>query len=431
MVAVRLVVRTVLLVAILLAAAAPAAAQPFLEAYRSGLEAIEQEDWATAERLLETAAGERPESAERLLRFLHFRPYVPHLYLGIARFRQGDCAGALEAWEEAERRGVAPQVDEAWPTVVDGRTECRRRLERAEEARRSEAALERLRTRIEQAVGEAEDLADEAARPEDRDLWSRGSPPPAERLETARRDLREARRLLEETDGEPSGADALERARELADRAAGAVQEIRAQVEERRRSLRARQGTERERLEALRATARRLLDRTEDLAAEVPAVARERDALRDALEGAAGGEELPLVELERRRGRLATAVARLREISEPPPPELLEAADAYLSGELERALEMLREPALAASDEPRVRAHAALLRAAARFTLWQAGGGADLNLLEAAEEDVRAARAAEPELSPLPQAFSPRFLAFFEANREEEGAGEGTGEPSG
>lgn len=424
MVAVRLVVRIVWAVSLIAASVAPAAAQPFLEAYRSGLEAIEEEDWATAERLLETAAGERPEPAERLLRFLHFKPYAPHLYLGIARFRLGDCAGALAAWDEAERRGVAPQVEDAWPTAVEGRAECRRRRDRVEQARRSAAAVERLGSRIEQAVGEAEELAAAAARPQDEEIWNRGSPAPAERLETARTTLREARRLLEEVDGEAPAGAALERLRDLTDQATGALQEIRAQVEERRRRLRARQGTERDRLEALRATARRLLERTEELAAEAPAVAQGREELRDALDAAAGVEDFALAELERRRGRLATAVARLRELSEPPPPELLEAADAYLSGELERALELLREPALDEPDEPRVRAHAALLRAAARFTLWQAGGGADLNLLEAAKEDVRAAREAAPELSPHPQVFSPRFVAFFEANRSEEGAGE-------
>ena len=77
-----------LAVALLLAVPGAGAAQTFLEAYHAGLDAVERGDWPTAERLMTEATAERPEAAQRLIRHLQFKPYVPWFYLGLARYHR-------------------------------------------------------------------------------------------------------------------------------------------------------------------------------------------------------------------------------------------------------------------------------------------------------------------------------------------------------
>lgn len=422
-----------LLLILLATSAAPARAQDFLEAYRAGVDAIERQDWTAAETLMTEAASGRPEAAQRLARFLYFKPYIPHYYLGLARLRQGDCAGALEAWEESERQGVVQAEADAWSVLTAERAECVRRRAEADEAAQVARELQNLLGRVDRGIAEAEDLAPRA---QSAGVWRQGRPSPADRLESARQTVAEARRLVDEGAGEAGSgaipAETVERVRGLAQSALSTLEALESQVDALEQQVVEQRGSERQRLEALQGRARRLLDETEDLAAEIPVVAQERGALAAALDAstAATGDAVPVDVLATARRQLSTAVETLSRVSQPPPAPLLEGADAYFSGELEQAVEMLSEldtdPAADGQEEPprqrRARAHAALLRGAARFSLWQMGGAADIDLLEAARRDVRIAREADPELMPLPRAFSPRFLAFFEANPPEEAA---------
>lgn len=403
--------------ALALAALAPATgfAQAFLEAYRAGIDAVERGDWPTAEQLMAQATSERPEAAQRLLRHLQFKPYVPWFYLGLARYRQDDCAGAVEAWAESERQGVAPTLSESWQEVVTGRAECQKRAESRQRTLQAAAAAREQLDRAEAQAREAESGAGEARAA---GVWTAGDPAPADLLRNAQQDLAEARNLLGQATGdEPPSEDAVSRARSLTRKALGALEALRERIAAHRAEIGAQRGTERQRLNDLLGTAWQALAETEKLASRVPSVARDRDALAAAVTRADGvRRDASLDVLETERARLGKAIATLRETAAPPPEPLLEAADAYFSGDLRRAIEILNDSGLAESPDARTRSQAALLRAAARFSLWQAGGGADLDLLEAARQDVRTTRDADPDLTPLQSAFSPRFLAFFEAN---------------
>jgi len=124
----------------------------------------------------------------------------------------------------------------------------------------------------------------------------------------------------------------------------------------------------------------------------------------------------PLVDIAKTAAKPVTAPERPSAPAENPaataPPEALVAAfDKYLGG---------RYADVAAIDpggyrDARSRYHAYLLRAAARFTLSQVSG--DQALVDAAREDVRAARAANAKGAPDAVMFSPRFRAFFAQSR--------------
>ncbi|MDX1571194.1 MAG: hypothetical protein R3200_11975, partial [Xanthomonadales bacterium] len=100
----------IVLVLICLAGAAFA---DFKEDYDDALKAIEAENWADAAARLESAISDNGESQERVRMYgMRFIPYLPHYYLGLARYRLGDCQGAIDAWETALSQGVVQSQDE-------------------------------------------------------------------------------------------------------------------------------------------------------------------------------------------------------------------------------------------------------------------------------------------------------------------------------
>ncbi|MEM1201781.1 MAG: hypothetical protein AAGN66_00980 [Acidobacteriota bacterium] len=99
--------------AILLSAAfsAPVLAAPsHVRFYKTGLASMEQGDWGQVEKMMARAIAEQPEEK----RFMVWRRkgYFPHYLLGLSRYHQGDCQGALAAWEESENQGAIAGRDE-------------------------------------------------------------------------------------------------------------------------------------------------------------------------------------------------------------------------------------------------------------------------------------------------------------------------------
>jgi hypothetical protein len=50
--------------------------------------------------------------------------YLPHFYLGEALLAIDDCAGALNAWEESEKQGIAPKVGSNGRVIQTGYMQC-------------------------------------------------------------------------------------------------------------------------------------------------------------------------------------------------------------------------------------------------------------------------------------------------------------------
>lgn len=392
-----------------LTAAGPAAGQDFLEHYKEGLAAVEAEQWETAARELEQAIAGRPEESTRLgLRF-YFKPYLPHFYLGRARFELGDCAGALESWDESEEQGVIQRFPE-YQELQAKRWTCRQRLE-SEEAARA-AAIQWSRGRIEEAQEASRAVDGLAADPEVREVWTQGEPPLARRRQEAEERLDQARRELA-AQAEAGEVTAIRRAGELAARAGEELVEIRAQVETFADELAARREETLGQLDDLVATARRELEASSALEPYPPGIARRRDDLEAIL--AEVGDTDPgtdPAELEGLRSRLVGSLVRLRRAVAPPPPVLQEAARAFFSADYPMVLELLRE---AEPDDPRAVAQGHLFQAAARFALYTLGGEDDPALLAATRRDILSCRQADPSLEPLPRAFSPRFRELFAA----------------
>lgn len=451
---------------LLLSLPAPLAAD-YKDRYEEALQASRNGDWAAAVPLLEAAIAEEPREALRVRAYgMRFFDYLPHYHLGVARFRLGDCEGALAAWRQSESQGVIQGTDE-FRTLVANRTTCQERAraepvpppDRPPEPPRPDPALTRALERAESAITEAEReaagldalRADPLLAPEWRREPALGPAEEAalERLEGARGGLDAAR---DSADAEAAAA-AAEQARsaredlrgigraaaDRRDRLAAAQEESEREAEREARRRAARQalaepirdgraaldavrearlpsarvpasaGT----LEALLAEAGRpdpTVERLEELPA---ALKRTTELLRRELSAAvaardretqakvAGGDQAPPAEPRKTPDRAPPAAERTA---------LRTAVDAYLGGRYDETVELLTG---APFGDRRLGAHAALLRAAARFALHRLGGGEDADLIEAARADVRGCRDLDRSLAPAADAFSPLFRTFF------------------
>lgn len=356
-------------VALVLLLAAPARAD-YREAYEQVLRAAERGAWSEAARLAEAAIAEAPQESRSVRLYgMRFVPYLPHYYLGLARYQQGDCAGALSAWETSESQGVIKRFEARYRTMAEGRLNC---LEQAS----PEPPVER------EPVSEPEpERAPQPELPREPEPESEASPelPVADpaavaiaaeaaqaEIDRAQRVATELRELMEDPRlaGGWGGAGlevAQRRARQQLEAARTRLETVRGQGD----------------LEGLHA-ARRLADGAREILQSVLADARQHRQLLDELE------------------------------------PLRQAAAAFFRGRYREVLNHLTGGEL---PEPRARAHAHLLRAAAGYALFILGGSEDDRLLETARHDARTCHQAAPDLEPDPQVFSPPFIDFFRQSR--------------
>jgi hypothetical protein len=101
------------LTALALLAAAVAAHADYKTDYTKGLEAYKDGKYAEARQLMQQALDEHNEPAAKI-RFYGqvFGSYLPQHYVGLAAFKQGDCATALSQWNSPANRQIAAQLPE-------------------------------------------------------------------------------------------------------------------------------------------------------------------------------------------------------------------------------------------------------------------------------------------------------------------------------
>ncbi len=379
------------------------------ETYNFALSAVEAERWSEAERHLRAAIALRTTEARRLTFKGILRPYMPHFYLGVALGRQGDCRGALRELRTSEEQG-AIVGHELHDYLKNSRTTCEERLRQLEQAVGRTAA----------ALDAATATADQLAAPERAAVLGLGvegaSGSLGQRLARARQTISETRAELEKADAEERTEDAsrlTESAQAVGtdlDAALARADEIRVELEEQR-------AEKRDRVASVR-----------DLAREVGSLLRSRSPLPPSLRGRrqqlesllAGASALPeaatLTQIDGLERRLLVFQRQLQSSTPPPPGALRSGAIAFLRADYPAVLERLEQIPY---RDAKSRAHSHLLRAAASYALWVAGGESDPALLENARTDVLGAYESQPDLAPTEAAFSPRFVRFFEDSASE------------
>lgn len=77
------------------------------EPYKKGLAAVQASDWATVVSEMEKAITlKRVEELSAKAGRSETLIYIPHFWLGVARYRLGDVEGALRAWDVSQGQGV-------------------------------------------------------------------------------------------------------------------------------------------------------------------------------------------------------------------------------------------------------------------------------------------------------------------------------------
>jgi hypothetical protein len=347
------------------ASLASRAAADYKDSYKQGVEAIEKSRWADAARLMQEAIAQKAVEGETI-RFYgqRFEPYLPHFYLGLALFSSGDCPGALRSWATSESQGAVRKTDQ-FRILARNKSSCEAKPAPPPKPTAAPptpgidpAALSQATQAAEAALKKADDSARAVAA-----LQSDPVLAPAWNQDAA------------------LGA-AQQRAKE-------ALGEARSKLESGRRKPDLTQIAE-------------ARDAAERAAQQLDAVSRE--AARKRSLPTPGPHPTPS----------PTVLPTLAPTKAPTPAELLAGATAFFSAQYPRAVALL-----AGADQlpGKAGAQGLMLRAAARYALYLTGGEKDQGLLSSAQADARASRRLDPQTSPDPQAFSPRFAELFKQSR--------------
>jgi hypothetical protein len=83
------------------------------EEFKNGIKAQDREDWRGSVALLRQSLEKLPEDGG-LVRIYgtKYKSYLPHYYLGLALYKQKDCAAALKEWEESLGVGAILKTEE-------------------------------------------------------------------------------------------------------------------------------------------------------------------------------------------------------------------------------------------------------------------------------------------------------------------------------
>ncbi|HYC62322.1 MAG TPA: hypothetical protein VEK79_22410 [Thermoanaerobaculia bacterium] len=110
--------RALLALALLLATTASAAPEKWWDAYARGVAAVKSSNYKVASEALQKAIGEMPNEATNLRAGKQLITYVPHFWLGIAKFNLRDVDGALREWKTSADQGVVART-EYYATMQD------------------------------------------------------------------------------------------------------------------------------------------------------------------------------------------------------------------------------------------------------------------------------------------------------------------------
>ena len=97
--------------------------------YAEGLDAARAEDWGTVRQKMQEALAEEGAPAAKVRLYgTRFDAYVPQYYLGLAAYKQGNCAEAISNWENAAARPIIAGSDTLSGVANAGLADCRTRL---------------------------------------------------------------------------------------------------------------------------------------------------------------------------------------------------------------------------------------------------------------------------------------------------------------
>lgn len=461
--------RRLLAMLLLLCLAPNAAWADFKRDYQNGVDAYARGDWLETRRLMQAAIRANPTPAARMRTYgTNFIPYIPYHYLGLSEARLGDCNAALAAFRNPASQGVVTSLASENREQASQITRCEQVLlaqQSPPPTPPQESPPAAAVTPVQPAPSPSPALASSPssstapapARPTVAQTIPPVTPLSRERIAPVADQLAQAASAIRDTDARLRAAplagtgDARGLARDLEglrrerdaqeatlERArSSGNSELLAGVTRDNAILRRNLQTLAERVDSarsglLQAQTARALEQSRQRAtaaasrlsqlllaagdagiSEHPAVSPAKQR-QQALQAALQADDAALI--EREFGAASAQVKALENAiaaAPKPAPEALRAlVAAYLAARFDQAASWDRLDDL--PDESS-RAHALLLRAAARWHLYVRGGEQDASLGAAVDSDLRRAKRLHESLQPNAKAFSPRLLERYAA----------------
>ncbi len=103
--------RVALAFVVLIATIATAAPEKWWDAYARGVAAVNAKNYKLAADSLQKSISEMPNEGTNVRTRKELITYVPHFWLGIAKFNLGDADGALREWRISEEQGVVAKTE--------------------------------------------------------------------------------------------------------------------------------------------------------------------------------------------------------------------------------------------------------------------------------------------------------------------------------
>jgi hypothetical protein len=389
--------------------------------FRQGILAADRKEWNEVVKRMRAAIAQNPtESRNRVFIYgVHYEPYLPHLWLGLAYSNLSDCDAALRELGESEKQ-VEIVKTTRYRDLQIASYQCQKKVAAkppdVPPPKISDDAVSAAAASAQEQIDATSRVAQQAAEAAKQDQSL------AERFTQASSHLNSAKRRFEagKSAKNPSeinaAADMASNTRGEFDLLMRDATRLSARIDEERQKTTAQQlQTEvgqrlgdariaivlasREKPRAALSTAISALQRDIDVARTASQITSP-DSLRQLRDRLAGGTV--------RVQQLAAEHAPMKQ-SWPPAP-LFEAAASFFNGNYKRTLDVLN--ATKFYDAPAA-SQALLFRAAAHFSLYVLGGEREAALRTVAVQEIRQCRAADQRTSPTLDDFSPRFVQFF------------------
>jgi tetratricopeptide (TPR) repeat protein len=134
---------------VLLTTGARQTPEKWFDAYARGVKAVNAKSYAAGAEALQAAIAEMPNEGVSVRAGNVLITYVPHFWLGIAKFNLGDVDGALREWHTAEEQGVINRTD-----YYSGMKDWIARAQ-TEKTRKAESAAKGPKTAADAAINRA------------------------------------------------------------------------------------------------------------------------------------------------------------------------------------------------------------------------------------------------------------------------------------
>ena len=366
-----------LLIALLVASASYA---DFKGAYKDGVRAAEDQNWALVETKMREALGDEPTPQAKVRLYgMRFEPYIPHHYLALAASAKNNCAAALAALNNGGHQSALASARDA-ATLVAVEQQIKKRCQNVA----SSIPVPALPVPALPVPPIAAPVAPPIVKPPVTVQAPVQTPPTTPVTETAAAPALASNEIANVR----SAVQALKRELSAA-RSTFAKPELAA-------AARAKSGE----LIALEQAAARLSQDLDRAIANVDA------ALLGRTGSAASAASTRATTLKLAANAALAASAPLAR--QAAPPALAQIAKSFFGGDFKAAAQADVE-----SLQGKALAHALLLRAAARYSMYVAQGESKADQLNAVKADLTRAKSVDATVRPSAKYFSPRLIPLY------------------